>query len=191
MMRKYSLATVALSAFLTAYAHAEFKFGALGGGNFSTWTAGSSVSGDLFLTGDTYAGDLSPSGGFGYQLGGLVRWEENNWGIEANVLYTSRSAKWHGNVVNQAAPGNSVRLSYEATMKQIQVPIMGTYKYQSVTKQTLDSILECSFHMDLEKSMLMLKPQTFRAPFNQAAVNTHGLNLVYESLTLVDLVAVA
>lgn len=130
-MRKYSLATVALSTFFAFQGQAEFKFGALGGGNYSTWTTGSSVSIDLAGSGDPYVGSLGPSGGFGYQLGGIARYEKNDWGIEANLIYSSRTAKWHGSVANTT---DSARLSYEVTMKQIQLPIMGVYKFELAEK---------------------------------------------------------
>lgn len=123
-MRKYSLATVVLSAFTAFYAHAELKFGVIGGGNYSNFTSGAQVSTTFSGNPNTFSGNLGPSGLFGYQFGGVLRYEKDTWGVETNLLYTSRTAKWQGSVTDGS---DTVRLSYASTLKQIQLPIMGSY----------------------------------------------------------------
>lgn len=123
-MRKYSLSTVILSTFTAFYAHAELKFGVIGGGNYSTFTSGADVSVTFSGNPNTFTGSLGPSGMFGYQFGGILRYEKENWGVETNLLYTTRTAKWHGNVTDGT---DNVRLANIATLKQLELPILGTY----------------------------------------------------------------
>jgi len=129
-MRKYSLALVALSAVFALQGHAEFKLGVMGGGNYTTFTSATqaSVSLDQPAPNTIYTGSLGPSGNFGYQFGGLLRYEADKWIIETNVLYTSRAAKWAGTVVNGS---DEVRARVELRMNQIEVPLIGYYKFNT------------------------------------------------------------
>lgn len=123
-MRKYSLALVALSFMFAFQGHAEFKLGVMGGGNYATFTSATQAT--VVLNGAPHSGSLGPSGLFGYQIGGLLRYETEKWIVESNALYTSRSARWGGTVANG---GDEVRARIEITMKQIEVPLIGYYKF--------------------------------------------------------------
>ncbi len=127
-MRKYSLALVALSAVFALQGHSEFKLGVMGGGNFTTFTSSvrAAVSLDQPAPNTVYTGNLGPSGQFGYQVGGLIRYEVETWMFESNVLYTSRAANWAGAVENGS---DEVRTRVEIRMNQIEVPLIGYYKF--------------------------------------------------------------
>lgn len=123
MMRKYSLTVVALSTLFALQGHSEFKLGVMGGGNFSTFTG--AINASTTINSSVHTGSLGPSGLWGYQVGGLMRYEKETWFIESDVLYTSRSAKWHGEITDGSS---DVRTSFQVQLNQIEVPIMGYYK---------------------------------------------------------------
>lgn len=125
-MRKYSLGLVFVSTLLISQGHSDFQFGGMLGGNFTTFST--SVSRTGTISGSTYSGELGPSGLFGFQVGGVARYDQPDWMLELDTIYTNRSAQWHGQL-DQASPGSgTVRNSLELTLTQIEVPFVAYYK---------------------------------------------------------------
>jgi hypothetical protein len=116
---------ITLLVFYCSLAQANVKLGIIGGGNYSNFQAGISRTVDLG-GGDSASGQLGPSGSFGYIGGGFIRYEKETWALEADLLYTSRNTKWHGELRHSGA-GPNLRNSMEFNFKQIEIPLIGQY----------------------------------------------------------------
>ncbi len=100
----------------------KFRFGAIGGGNFTTFRSG--VDTGVILGSDAYTGHLGPSGSFGYMFGGQARYDQEKWSFEVDLLYTNRTMKWHGTLEGT----DTIGASHTITLKQLELPMIGFYK---------------------------------------------------------------
>lgn len=124
-MKNLTLGILFFSTFIALQGQSRIAMGLTGGGNFSTFTSGIQRSGTI--SGNTYSGSLGPSGLFGYMGGGVFRYDQSDWAVEVDALYTNRSMKWVGQL-NEEGGSNFVRNAMTITLNQIEVPLIGYYK---------------------------------------------------------------
>ena len=95
-----------LSVLIVGQASARFAGGGLIGGNFSALRTGLDVNGV----------HSNAQGMYGYQIGGALRYEEPEWAVEVDGIWTNRTFKLDNGTNSQTD-----------TLTQLEVPFIGYY----------------------------------------------------------------
>lgn len=117
-MKNITKAILGIALLLCVPAQAKLQLGGMVGGNFNNFRT------TVKLTNGSETVGLTPRGDFGYQVGGIIRFDDELWGVELNPTYSSRSLQLHGDYA-------TYKFSTTMTLKQLELPIIGYYKFNT------------------------------------------------------------